>query len=127
MSLFQYSFCSYSTVYIIRNCVGRKFQYSFCSYSTKVLGGKCTLTTSFNTASVLIQPNRKNNARWFSKVSIQLLFLFNQRVQIYLILTKCFNTASVLIQQECLEELDKMREFQYSFCSYSTQNLTTND
>ena len=96
------------------------FQYSFCSYST----------------------NRKHDSikRW--KVSIQLLFLFNQLPKIIDVFLEVFqysfcsystwyflacnptqysfNTASVLIQRIEMQRGEIYIVFQYSFCSYST-------
>src|SRR5699024_2796785 len=97
--VFQYSFCSYSTVYAYNCCKlcavsiqllflfnnetgvillhHVEFQYSFCSYSTVYAYNCCKLCA----------------------VSIQLLFLFNENWNIrFPITARCFNTASVLIQ-----------------------------
>ena len=57
-ALFQYSFCSYSTMCMrttAANCA--QFQYSFCSYSTVLPPLIEAFQNCFNTASVLIQPH----------------------------------------------------------------------
>ena len=119
--LFQYSFCSYSTCNHVTNVyIYISFQYSFCSYSTitpqssiKIIDwfqySFCSYSTrnkmeekhpmSFNTASVLIQHNHCWKYSDCTRVSIQLLFLFN-------IVRKNDLNLEIL--------------FQYSFCSYST-------
>ena len=54
--LFQYSFCSYSTVTECYKVLHRdRFQYSFCSYSTRSCLTWSQDESCFNTASVLIQ------------------------------------------------------------------------
>ena len=96
--LFQYSFCSYSTIVYISLENKFEFQYSFCSYSTeysKLLHAKVALFQySFCSYSTIFEI-------WtfsFRVVSIQLLFLFNQPTMLVNHLAMCFNTASVLIQ-----------------------------
>ena len=54
------------------------------------------------------------------KVSIQLLFLFNERKDKIATQRNSFNTASVLIQRDRGEDHCERSKFQYSFCSYST-------
>src|SRR5699024_9630568 len=97
---FQYSFCSYSTddwVHFFKDHCS--FQYSFCSYSTWRSFGFSQFKSGFNTASVLIQPSRHCGTAVYTCVSIQLLFLFNNRNNGY---------------------CQRLWKFQYSFCSYST-------
>ena len=123
--MFQYSFCSYSTQFPISiNQLFFWFQYSFCSYSTIGTWRNFGERHCFNTASVLIQRNHHHNSFEDSKVSIQLLFLFNSHPRSFVPLFHlfqysfcsystpipahsfpffiCFNTASVLIQQAAL-------------------------
>ena len=76
------------------------FQYSFCSYSTCLL-----IRNSIG------NPN----------VSIQLLFLFNAQLILLRRNQIGFNTASVLIQLATLINRIQGTLFQYSFCSYSTE------
>ena len=121
--MFQYSFCSYSTMLVdmdneIFDCFNTAsvliqhficsqcpkiywFQYSFCSYST------CIFKKRF----------------WTKDVSIQLLFLFNFLFVGIRIPDTCFNTASVLIQLCSITLHRGNRKFQYSFCSYSTSKM----
>ena len=99
--MFQYSFCSYSTIAVRRFCCAiARFQYSFCSYSTLSTTQKggterkfqysfCSYSTQ-STPTTVMKPTR---------VSIQLLFLFNFHYP---------DRKFALVQ------------FQYSFCSYST-------
>ena len=84
------------------------------------LEGIC-ITDCFNTASVLIQLFRRTAFTRERRVSIQLLFLFNDNCPFSpLPFSKCFNTASVLIQRESGSFDIASYKFQYSFCSYST-------
>ena len=121
-SIFQYSFCSYSTnICISLISSSDLFQYSFCSYSTMTKEEIKDLYSNFNTASVPIQPRRMETenqrlgefqysfcsystlsvkpSRKILAISIQLLFLFNLKTN---------------------QTFPKTVLFQYSFCSYST-------
>ena len=96
--LFQYSFCSYSTIVYISLENKFEFQYSFCSYST-VSGAMGSLSNdkfqysfcSYSTAGVCARHRGIH-------VSIQLLFLFNNVIAGNEWTHTSFNTASVLIQ-----------------------------
>ena len=103
------SFGSFNTASVLiqpdKVAIERKmnlFQYSFCSYSTSLCQGINCINHRFNTASVLIQPVHPSTSGNCYRVSIQLLFLFN--------------VSSALI-------IDVQLEFQYSFCSYSTNSF----
>ena len=74
----------------------------------------------FNTASVLIQQRSNHGCKKNSRVSIQLLFLFNEMLEDLICSSNCFNTASVLIQPDEKSKVLCFNKFQYSFCSYST-------
>ena len=119
------------------------FQYSFCSYSTLLLRFACLLLR-FNTASVLIQQKEylMQQHRWlgFNTASV-LIQRDSERLQIIIdygfntasvliqqklrrkaqIRYSSFNTASVLIQPLVATSLFFVGWFQYSFCSYSTE------
>ena len=74
---FQYSFCSYSTRKMVHCQRCSLFQYSFCSYSTKMWRKnfqqrKVSIRLLFLFNQAYIEYIKEN-----SKVSIQLLFLFN--------------------------------------------------
>ena len=78
----------------------------------------------FNTASVLIQPNR---TKWQEGKKL-FQYSFCSYSTIYLQINSLpmisFNTASVLIQHGDHWLLAHIKKFQYSFCSYSTINFT---
>ena len=119
--VFQYSFCSYSTVcysdawkisggfntasVLIQQIKGvwrdgiAQFQYSFCSYSTEYL--EICQKKQVVSIQLLFLFNLKQEGDFLDfLVSIQLLFLFNFVPSFfYLNRNNSFNTASVLIQQ----------------------------
>ena len=129
---------------ILQGNIVELFQYSFCSYSTHRVRRQGVAHPGFNTASVLIQLLWSDWHLIDWPVSIQLLFLFNKfrlfvsllhyrfntaSVLIQLLhwnilqsLFLCFNTASVLIQLIGKKAFYIGCKFQYSFCSYSTDN-----
>ena len=144
MALFQYSFCSYSTI------TGRwNRRIFFCFNTASVLIQRVFIVERkwffrFNTASVLIQLDTlrplpsflwfqysfcsystAKRLKWhlenasFNTASV----LIQQYCQIFCNHLQSFNTASVLIQLK-LEYYVLINEmFQYSFCSYSTLTL----
>ena len=75
------------------------FQYSFCSYSTQIKLKRSGWKRCFNTASVLIQQSILVMRMQIYSVSIQLLFLFNIVPHFLSSNLYRFNTASVLIQR----------------------------
>ena len=82
-----------------------EFQYSFCSYSTKRRIIRFD-NSSFVSIQLLFLFNHSATSRKVTSrfVSIQLLFLFNLHVR---------------------HEGQYGQKFQYSFCSYSTENQRT--
>ena len=126
--MFQYSFCSYSTQFPISiNQLFFWFQYSFCSYSTIGTWRNFGERHCFNTASVLIQRNHHHNSFEDSKVSIQLLFLFNSHPRSFVPLFHLFQYSFCSYSTGGIVSAEFYRpEFQYSFCSYSinTTRLT---
>ena len=97
--LFQYSFCSYSTIaQLPEKWQVDLFQYSFCSYSTYMYAMKDSTDRSFNTASVLIQ-------RKISELS--------SRTDLFQYSFCSYSTV------HCVSAF-YFCSFQYSFCSYST-------
>ena len=82
--MFQYSFCSYSTLTCTVNAL---FFYGFNTASVLIQRGEILNKTfyerRFNTASVLIQLHIRNRIILIRMVSIQLLFLFNEEVNPY--------------------------------------------
>ena len=75
---FQYSFCSYSTWEAQRHIVhGYMFQYSFCSYSTDFHEEVISFVGRFQYSFCSYSTIFKRRSNRMDKVSIQLLFLFN--------------------------------------------------
>ena len=106
--MFQYSFCSYSTLLLFfLPYFLRQFQYSFCSYSTDapVTGKK--KVGGFNTASVLIQHPCFKYSPTSSLFQYSFCSYSTQHLHLVVIIYLCFNTASVLIQQEHEQGINK--------------------
>ena len=98
---FQYSFCSYSTFSFLLFLTINLFQYSFCSYSTSCY----------------------SSWAWNGFVSIQLLFLFNEKTLKSGKVAEGFQYSfcSYSTKAKCFTSQLLLR-FQYSFCSYSTKS-----
>ena len=75
--LFQYSFCSYSTI-ICSSSINFSFQYSFCSYSTKKNQENKSDTSKFQYSFCSYSTKFLKSYLGRLLVSIQLLFLFNR-------------------------------------------------